>query len=684
MIGPFFVYDTKTDDMRRLLLFAATVLCCACTSVKNVEYVNMFLGTGGDNGQLAPGASVPFGMISVCPDSDPPQHPGYDYDVPRITGVSINRASGIGCSGAGCNVSIRPALPAEPLEIVKSTEKAYPGYYETMFSNGVKGEFTATVNMALERYVYPSDGSRRLMYMDFSSSVVNRPDFVECSYEIFGDNLIKGYVKAPTACRRGSYKLYFNVSLPSFSVIEKEENTVLIEFPQSSGQEVEVRIAVSPVDQRAADEIAAGFSGSSFDQLRRSALSQWEEKLEKIDVKGSTKEQKTLLYTFLYRLYMSPMDVTSNDGRYLGTDGQIYQADGFRYYSSWSMWDTFRTKFPLLAITEPYQMNDICHSVADLFRTGKKGWATPHESVPTVRTEHSGIMLLDCWRKGINDFPLILGYEGMKDEADNDLPMNSPDQKLESSYDLWAISQVAEILGRSDDAALYKAKADSLFEDVWPAEFMNITPDFIKMKDNGLYQGSRWQYRWAAPHCLERMKELAGKEVLNEQLEYFFANGLLNQGNEPCLHIPFIFNMLDNPEATQQVVRDLLVKEDMVHIYGGNAEYPEPFVGRAFQNKVHGLAPEMDEDDGAMSAWYIFCSLGFYPVEVGTDRYEVFSPLYDRIVIDNGQARVVIRTKGRKSLDDKIKRIKVDGKVIDGYTISHTLFRKNTRVVIEY
>lgn len=122
----------------------------------------------------------------------------------------------------------------------------------------------------------------------------------------------------------------------------------------------------------------------------------------------------------------------------------------------------------------------------------------------------------------------------------------------------------------------------------------------------------------------------------------------------------------------------------MAHLYGGNAEYPEPFVGRAFQNKVHGLAAEMDEDDGAMSAWYVFCSMGFYPVVVGTDSYEVFSPLYDRIVIDNGEAKVVIRTKGRKSADDIIKRIKVDGEYLEGYRMSHDVFRKNTRIVIEY
>ena len=147
---------------------------------------------------------------------------------------------------------------------------------------------------------------------------------------------------------------------------------------------------------------------------------------------------------------MSPADVTTNDHRYLGSDGQIYKADGWRYFSSWSIWDTFRSKFPLLVITEPTLMRDICRSLLSLYRTGKKNWSTVFESTPTVRTEHASILLLDAYRKGIRDLDFAIGYESMKKEAD-ELPMASPDQKLESAYDLWALSQIAGIMGKSSD-----------------------------------------------------------------------------------------------------------------------------------------------------------------------------------------------------------------------------------------
>ena len=137
-------------------------------------------------------------------------------------------------------------------------------------------------------------------------------------------------------------------------------------------------------------------------------------------------------------------------------------------------------------------------------------------------------------------------------------------------------------------------------------------------------------------------------------------------------------------EKTQKIVRALLTDENMIHLYGGNAEYPEPFIGRAFQNKTDGFAPEMDEDDGAMSAWYLFCSMGFYPVCVGTDSYEVFSPLYDKLVIDNGKAKTTIRVKGRTNSSDVLKSITINGQETDGFSMKHSVFEADTEIVLNY
>ncbi len=643
----------------------------------NTRYVNMFLGTSGDHGQMAPGAACPFGMISVCPDSKTPQHAGYDYSVPEISGISINRVSGIGCRGCGGNLSVLPDLRDATLSIVD--QSAHPGYYSATLSNGVRAELTATVNMAVERYVFNACDNRCIS-IDFASAIDKRN--VSCFFDLPSGNSITGWVESPTACARGQYKWCFSISSDSkFSVVHRDDETATFRFPDEA-KSVELRIAVSPVSQSCADDILRSNAGLSFDRIHNNALSLWRDKLDRVQVKGSTEEQRTIFYTLLYRLYLSPMMATSNDGKYKGTDGRIYECKDFTYYSSWSIWDSFRSKFPLLCLIDPSAMRDISRSLADIFRTGKRDWATPHESVPTVRTEHSVIMLLDAYVRGAADkVSLEVAYPGMKEEAGR-LPMRTPDQKMESSYDLWALGKIAEILGQNEDARKYSSQSDSIFANIWPSEFMEINDDFAKMKGNGLYQGSRWQYRWAAPHCIDKMIALEGKERLCAELSEFFDRHYFNQGNEPDIHTPFLFNMFGAPEMTQKIVRDLLTDENMVHIYGGNAEYPEPFVGRAFRNAPDGLAPEMDEDDGTMSAWYIFSSIGLYPAVPGDEKYEVFAPLYDKVRIKNGESVISIRVKGRKHPEDVVKKITVNGKPVSGYEIPHSALSGRSRIVM--
>ena len=146
----------------------AMLFCVLSTFAQNTKYVNLFMGSSGDNGQLAPGATVPFGVVCVCPDSDPRTHAGYNYEVTKVTGISINRLSGVGCSGGGGNMRIRPVHPSEELHIDKQTEEAVPGYYATSFTNGIKTELTATNLMAVERYIYP-DNLPASLWIDFSS-----------------------------------------------------------------------------------------------------------------------------------------------------------------------------------------------------------------------------------------------------------------------------------------------------------------------------------------------------------------------------------------------------------------------------------------------------------------------------------------------------------------------------------
>lgn len=646
---------------------------------QNTKYVNLFIGTSGDNGQVAPGAAAPFGMVCVCPDNDPRSHAGYDYAVTKVSGISVNRLSGVGCSGGGGNLRIRPVAPSQELHIKKSREKATPGYYSTAFTNGIKTELTATNAMAVERYKFPRSLSAAL-WIDFASTF---EDVATCHYKRISETCIEGYVQAKNVCGHGRYKLYFslNTSHP-FQLEEQKETTACLTFGKKV-RSVEVRIGLSALSSELASWECARWEKMDFEDVKSRTADQWEKQLSTIDVKGGKKDDRVIFYTSLYRTYLSPADVSSPDGAYLGTDGKVYISEDFRYYSNWSLWDTFRTKFPLLVLTEPAKMRDMATSLIHLYATGKKDWSTGFESTPTVRTEHAVILLLDAYRKGITNLDFRKGYAGMKQEMER-LPMRSPDQKMESAYDLWAMAKIAEIIGEKADSEQYRQRSVSLFEETWKKEFMNVTPAFEVMKNNGLYQGTRWQYRWAAPQYIDKMIEWVGQDSLRLQLTYFFDHHLYNQGNEPDIHVPYLFNRLGAPEKTQQIVRSLMT-EPMIHKYGGNSEFKTPYLGKAFKNAPEGYSPEMDEDDGTMSAWYVFGAMGFYPLLVGDEYYDLTSPLFDRVLLrlTNGNV-LTIQTEGRKKKGAPIKSIHFNGKKIADYRISHNELIKGGELIYNY
>lgn len=628
--------------------------------------VNLFLGTSGDHGQLAPSVSIPFGMVQACPDSNPRQHAGYDYAVPLISGISINRLSGVGGQGCGGNVSLMPDTSAVNVQIVKATEKAVPGYYHTYLSNGVRVELTATRTTAVERFAYPNRMIPTL-WVNPSSSFEKVYD---AQVEIHSSHAIGGQITAANTCGKGRYKLYYYLATDiPFRLVKKDGTQMKLEFP--SGKPVEVRIAVSPISVVHARENFMKEKNISFDTIRCMAFKAWDNLLSRIQLKGGSADERALFYTSLLRVCHSPFQVTEGEGdTFPGTNGKLYQAVDYDYYSSWSLWDTYRTKFPLLTLLVPKYMSGMMQSLAFLYQTGKQDWSTDCECAPTVRTEHASLLLLDCYRKGILIPNLRDAYPGMKEEADH-LPLSSPDQCLEAVSDLWALAQVAEELEYTVDASAYQQRADSLFCTVWKREFCYIDSSYVNMKRNGLYQGTRWQYRWAVPQYLHRMEEMVGRDSLEAQLTVFFDYNLYNQGNEPDIHVPYLFNRLGSPEKTQQTVYRLIDKE-VTHLYGGNAEYPVPYVGKAFMNAPVGYCPEMDEDDGAMSAWYVFSAMGLYPLMIGEPYYELASPLFDEVKLYlPGNKTFTIRTVGRQNMAQPIYLVKLNGKRLDNYRLSH-------------
>ncbi len=644
------------------------------------QLVDLFIGTAGDNGQVDPAACIPYGMVRVCPDMDPRSHTGYDYEINKISGFTVNRISGIGCSGAGGNLRLKPVLKEIKPNILKSTEKASPGYYTVTLENGVKVELTATNNIAVERFHYP-EGAEAVLTLDLTAGFEK---VRECSYKLISENEIEGFIRTGNTCNHGEYTLYFHMlTNKKFTVLSQSEEIPEIKFDNTDLQPVEVRLALSPINTETAGSHNRLISSSSFEDIHREAEKKWENILSRIIIKGASEEEEKLFYTCLYRIFLSPADVTSFDRNYRATDGSIQKAPDFTYYSSWSMWDSYRTKFPMITLVDPSAMKDICTSLCKLFIYGKKDWATDHESTPTVRTEHSLAVLLDAYSKGI-PFDPEEAYEGFKKEIQT-LQTQRPDQAFETCIDLWSMSRMATLLGHTTDAKAYAGQARELFLTTWEKDFQNIDDSFLKMRNNGLYQGTRWQYRWGVPQYLSLMSETSGGDnLLTEQLDYYYAHHLNNQTNEPGLHIPYLYNRLGEPYKCQQTVRKILT-EEMTHLYGGNAEYPEPVVGKVFTTAPRGFLPEMDEDDGTMCAYYVFGTIGLYPLIVGEPWYEITSPLYNETILTlENNKKLTIKTQGRTSPQDPIKNITFNGNIISNFRINHHELITGGTLLIEY
>ena len=651
-----------------------------------LDKVNLYMGAADDFGQMTPGATVPYSQIQVCPDSKPRQHPGYDYEVPTISGFSINRLSGVGGSGCGGNVSLMPDATGKDVRLLKQTETACPGYYSVQLSNGVWFTATASRRMAVERFSFP-DPKKAVLLLNPASAF---DKVYAASFEQKSPSMGQGFAECANTCRRGHYLLHYRLYTSSpFQLDTIAGGLKRLTFPELSARYVEVRIVVGtglPDELEGMTEQTVW--RTDFLTMTERARQQWERLLSTVEVEGGTADQQTIFYTSLYRTFHSPFQVTDRHmTRYLGTDGKAHERkEGTEYYSSWSLWDTYRTKFPLITLLDASRASDIMESLAQLYITGKKDWSTDYECVPTVRTEHAIATLLDAYRQGIGIPSLLDAYPGMVAEVKR-LNLKSPDQCLEASGDFWALGQLAAEQGRMADADKWTRRGEEIFDSIWPREFQHIDETYTKMRGNGLYQGTRWQYRWGAPMYLERMIKLVGKKQLGEQLCRFFSEELYNQGNEPDIHVPFLFSRLGMPQETGGIVRSLAT-QSITHRYGGNDAYPTPFTGCAFVNQPRGYCPEMDEDDGAMSAWYVFASIGMYPLVVGEAVYELFPPLFDRVTLHLGadrQTTVTIRKEGQGAMDERqVKRVTWNGKTLPDFRIPVRELTKGGELVYHF
>lgn len=628
--------------------------------------VNPFVGTLADFGQLSPAAVAPYGMIQLGPDTTPANHAGYDFAATTLDGFSHTRGVGVGCGGAGGDVRATLVYAGEPLAqaIDKRSERAHAGYYRVSYGPGIAAEMTATRGSGALRFRLPRAGRIQLS-VDFTR---NYSKHRAAQWTGESDGELRASFSAGTVCDVGRYYLHSASRLlhngKAVTARWKGDRTrqAVLVLDAHAGDVVELRTGLSSVDAAAAATVRDAELGQRpFAKLARQTLDLWNRELSRITITG-TREERALFHTALYRVMQTPVAIGDPDGRYRGSDGKVAQlAPGEQHYTSWAIWDNYRTQMPLIALIDPARAQDIAKSLVRLYATGKRRWATPTEPFLTVRTEHAGIALLDFYRKGITGFDARSALKGMAAESAT-LARATPDEQIEAAYDDWAIAELADDLGQPDLAARHLQQALG-YRAMWLATFNQLGPDADVVKARGLYQGTLAQYRWSPVFDLPWLKATMG-EKFEAELATFFADNLFNMTNQPDMHAPYILAWVGNPAATDAIVARYL-RQPVEHRYTNAGVRPEPWVGRSFALSPQGFADGMDDDAGSMTGWYVWSVLGLYPLTPGLPQYVVARPQVQQAEIKPGSGvRIVIN----QAADGEMQ---VNGRKIDGPSLSH-------------
>lgn len=631
----------------RLTMLACLVIAAPSRAERTkplVDLVNPFVGTLEDYGQLTPAAVAPFGMVQLGPDTAPANHNGYDYAAQTLRGFSHTRAVGVGCAGAGGDLllGVDYVGASENARMDKGSERAYPGFYHLRYGGGIVADLVATRGGGVARFTLPRAGRVRLR-LDPDHAYAKR---ISATWLTNTTQDLRAELVGGTVCNAGAYRLFTASTLwrngrpLAMPVQMGADRRAFVELDVHGGDVLEWRTGLSSVDGDGAALVRETELGArSFAALYADTKKRWQDLLDHWRPTGP-QPRRALFATSLFRALQTPVAIADSDGRYRGADGVIRHAPaGHQRYASWAMWDNYRTLMPLLALAYPRQTQDIAASLVELYQVGKQRWATKHEPFLTVRTEHSGVALLDFYRKGI-PFDAKAALAGMAAESDT-LARATPDEQIEAAYDDWATGQLARELGDGARAQRFGQKALA-YRTMWADVFQNLGADADVVKARGLYQGTLWQYRWAPVFDLPWMVSQLGPARFDAELARFFADDLYNMTNQPDIQTPFLFAWRGHRVQSDRLVRRLL-DLPINHPYTNAGKRPAPWHGRSFALTPQGFADGMDDDAGGMTSWYVWASLGLYPLVPGDPHYVVLCPSFNRMRLRTAGGWVLIR-----------------------------------------
>ena len=672
--------------------------------------VNPFVGTGG-HGHTYPGATMPFGMVQLSPDTRLTGWDGcsgYHYSDNVVYGFSHTHLSGTGISDYG-DILLMPTAGEVFLDALDGgkTEKGYasrfqhanesarPGYYSVRLDDeNILVELTATKRAGFHRYTFPAT-DRANVILD----LVHRDKVIDSHIRITGGTTFVGWRRSEAWARdqivyfAGEFSQPFTAwgisrddrVWPGMTESRGTNVKAYFTFDATGGAPILVRVGISAVSVAGAlRNLRAEISDWNFDRVRNDADRAWNAELNKIQITGGSEAQRKVFYTALYHAMIAPNLFMDVDGQYRGRDFKTHQADGFDYYTVFSLWDTFRAAHPLYTIIDQKRTRDFIRTFLTQYEQGGRlpVWELAANETDTMIGYHAVPVIADAAVKGIDGFDLNLAFEAMKKSAERDeaglkayrtkgsIEMEdereSVSKTLEYAYDDWCIAQVARMLGRKDDYDRYLRRAQ-FYVNVFDREtgFMRprsnggwLSPFDPREVDFSFTEANSWQYTFFAPQDVSGLIVLmGGKANFARKLDEMFAaeskttgreqadiTGLIGQyahGNEPSHHVAYLYNYAGQPWKTQRRVRQIM---DQFYT-------PEP----------DGLIG--NEDCGQMSAWYVLSAAGFYPVTPGSTVYAIGTPLFPelRFNLENGK-QFVIKADGVSETNIYIQSARLNGK----------------------
>jgi predicted alpha-1,2-mannosidase len=674
-----------------------------------ISYVNPFIGTGG-HGHTYPGATMPFGMMQLSPDTRLDGWDGcsgYHYSDDYIYGFSHTHLSGTGVSDYG-DILLMPTNEINfnngadgkkgyRAHFSHDNEIAEPGFYTVhLDSTDIDVELTVSKRSGIHKYQYPS-AEHQVVILDLE----HRDKVIDAKIEKISENEIVGYRFSDAWAK--DQRLYFIIktshafsevlqSPPEFGMPGAQK--IALKFKNPNNDPVYLKVGISAVDVEGARKNLNGEIGKqTFEKVKKTAQNTWEQQLEKIVVESDNADYKTNFYTALYHTMLAPNLYQDVDGRYRGMDLDIHQTTDFEYYTVFSLWDTYRAAHPLYTILEEKRTNDFINTFIAKYDEGgiMPIWDLSANYTGCMIGYHAVPVIADAYLKGIRNYDTEKAFEAMTHSSTRDklglksykalgyIPVEeeseSVSKTLEYAYDDWTIAQMAKAMGKTADYKTYTERAQyyknvfdpetqfmrGRFRNTWFAPFDPYEVNFNYTEANA------WQYSYYVPQDISGfMTLLDGKDAMEAHLDELFTaeaetsgrsqadiTGLIGQyahGNEPSHHMAYLYNFVGKPHKTAEKVHQILTE--------------------LYKNEPDGISG--NEDCGQMSAWYVFSSMGFYPVTPGSNQYIIGTPLFDKasIHLENGNT-LTITAHNLSATNTYIEYVFLNGESLDRSYITH-------------